>query len=278
MIGYIGAASPALGQNPVLGGRCPADLIIGAETDTALAGLYEPLDAVEDDGTDSPPTAALLADTEFLTALGVKTTARELLATPGGPDELLDLLADPARPVTRTQLTDLYCTLAETPADQVTPPNRLRATLDGELVVTDAEDVVVVDAPDLLPLLAGRPYLPIPLRHAMALADLLDLRLASEAIKADITDPGEPRDVPDPVKALLPDAPPTYIEHDNLTLTDGTEVDWRVLNGVVHTSTFDGLARGLAWAAGRWDQRHLVAAMLAEPERTAELLVEVDFE
>jgi len=35
---------------------------------------------------------------------------------------------------------------------------------------------------------------------------------------------------------------------------------------------------GLAWAAGRWDQRHLVAALLAEPERTADLLVEVDFE
>ena len=61
-------------------------------------------------------------------------------------------------------------------------------------------------------------------------------------------------------------------------LADGTEVDWRVVDGVVHTSTFDGLARGLAWAAGRWDQRHLVAAMLAEPERTADLLVEVDFE
>ena len=47
---------------------------------------------------------------------------------------------------------------------------------------------------------------------------------------------------------------------------------------MVHTSTFDGLARGLAWAACRWDQRHLVAALLSEPDRTAELLVEVDFE
>lgn len=299
--GKLSVQSPTgwwLGQSPVLGGRCPADLIIGGEGDTALAGLYEPLDALDAgsdadadaDFTDSPQLAdaaqlagvplsdSLLADTEFLTALGVKTTARELLSTPGGPDELLDRLADPTRPVTRSQLTDLYCTLAEIPADQVTPPDRLRATLDGDLVVTDAEDVVVVDAPDLLPLLAGRPYLPIPLRHAMALADLLDLRLASEAIKADITTPGLQREVPPPIAALLPDAPPTYIEHDNLTLTDGTEVDWRVLNGVVHTSTFDGLARGLAWAAGRWDQRHLVAAMLAEPERTAELLVEVDFE
>ncbi|GAA2005984.1 hypothetical protein GCM10009838_85270 [Catenulispora subtropica] len=269
--GKLSVPSPTawwLSRNPVLADECPADLIIGE--DTALAGLYDPLD-LED-----APTVG--EDTEFLTALGVKTTARELLAAPGGPDELLDRLAEPDRPVSRSQLTDLYCTLAEVPADQVSPPDRLRATLDGDLVVTDAEDVVVVDAPDLLPLLAGRPYLPIPLRYAIALADLLDLRLASEVIKADITEPGELRDVPEPVRNLLPDAPPTYVEHDDLILDDGTEVDWRVLDGVVHTSTFDGLARGLAWAAGRWDQRHLVAAMLAEPERTAELLVEVDFE
>jgi hypothetical protein len=257
-----------LSQNPVLTERCPADLVVGE--DTALAGLYDRLDPGD--------AAALVADQEFLTGLGVKTTARELLAAPGGPDELLDRLADPDRQVTRTQLTDLYCTLAEVPADQVSPPDQLRATLDGELVVAEADEVVVVDAPDLLPLLAGRPYLPIPLRFAMALADLLDLELASDVIDAGVDEPGEVRDVPEAIRALLPDAPGTYVEHDDLILADGTEVDWRVADGVVHTSTFDGLARGLAWAAGRWDQRHLVSAMLAEPERTADLLVEVDFE
>jgi hypothetical protein len=257
-----------LSRTPVLADKCPADLVAG--DDTALAGLYDRLNPAD--------AGALANDSEFLTALGVKTTARELLATPGGPDELLDRLADEDRSVTRSQLTDLYCTLAEVPADQVSPPDRLRATLDGELVVADAEDVVVVDAPDLLPLLAGRPYLPIPLRFATALADLFDLDLASEVIDAGVDEPGEVRDVPEAVRALLPDAPGTYVEHDDLILADGTEVDWRVAGGVVHTSTFDGLARGLAWAAGRWDQRHLVAAMLAEPERIADLLVEVDFE
>lgn len=257
-----------LSRTPVLADKCPADLVAG--DDTALAGLYDRLNPAD--------AGALAEDSEFLTAVGVKTTARELLATPGGPDELLDRLADADRPVTRSQLTDLYCTLAEIPADRVCPPDRLRATLDGELVVADADDVVVVDAPDLLPLLAGRPYLPIPLRFATALADLLDLDLASEAIDAGVEEPGEVREVPEAVRALLPDAPGTYVEHDDLILADGTEVDWRVAGGVVHTSTFDGLARGLAWAAGRWDQRHLVAAMLAEPERIADLLVEVDFE
>ncbi|WP_194891009.1 molecular chaperone Hsp90 [Catenulispora pinisilvae] len=257
-----------LSRTPVLAGKCPADLLMGE--DTALAGLYDALDPAD--------AGALANDFEFLTALGVKTTARELLAVPGGPDELLDRLADPDRPVSRSQLTDLYCTLAEVPADQVCPPDQLRATLDGELAVAEADEVVVVDAPDLLPLLAGRPYLPIPLRHAHALADLLDLDLASEVIDAGVDEAGQVRDVPDAIRALLPDAPGTYVEHDDLILADGTEVDWRVADGVVHTSTFDGLARGLAWAAGRWEQRHLVSAMLAEPERTADLLVEVDFE
>ena len=174
----------------MLSGRCPADLVVG--DDTSLTGLYDRLDATAD-------LPAVVTEPEFLAALGVKTTARALLAAPGGPDELLDRLADPDRPVTRTQLTDLYCTLAEVSADQVNPPDLLRATLDGELVVADADDVAVVDAPDLLPLLTGRPYLPIPLRHALALADLLDLDLASEVIEAEVAEPGEERDVPEAV-------------------------------------------------------------------------------
>ena len=33
---------------------------------------------------------------------------------------------------------------------------------------------------------------------------------------------------------------------------DGSEVDWWVEDRQVHAATLDGLARGLAWAAGRW--------------------------
>ena len=262
-----------LSRHPVLDGRRPADLV--DEEGGTLSGLYDPFDAEAD------ANAAVAADPEFRTALGVRSTARALLAAPGGPSELLDLLADQDRPVSRGQLTDLYCTLAEC-TDSFVPPDWMRATLDGELVVADADDVVVVDAPDLLPLLAGRPYLPIPLRHALALADLLDLDLASEAVGGEVLGDGEELAVPEAVRLLLPDVADTYVEHDPLLVDDGTEngteVAWRVVDGRVHTSTFDGLARGLAWAAGRWDQRHLVAALLAEPERTADLLVEVDFE
>jgi hypothetical protein len=76
----------------------------------------------------------------------------------------------------------------------------------------------------------------------------------------------------------MPWVPETYVEHDELVLDDEVEVQWRVQDGVVHASTFDGLARALAWAAGRWDRRHLIAALLAEPERAGELAVEAYFD
>ena len=42
----------------------------------------------------------------------------------------------------------------------------------------------------------------------------------------------------------------------------------------MHAATVDGLARGLAWSDGEWDRRHLLAAVLAEPERVDDLLAE----
>jgi hypothetical protein len=42
----------------------------------------------------------------------------------------------------------------------------------------------------------------------------------------------------------------------------------------VHAATMDGLARGLAWSAGRWDQRQDVAAVLADPGRVDDVLAE----
>jgi hypothetical protein len=40
----------------------------------------------------------------------------------------------------------------------------------------------------------------------------------------------------------------------------------------------DGLARGLAWAAGRWSARHLLAEALADPERGEALAREAAWE
>ena len=79
------------------------------------------------------------------------------------------------------------------------------------------------------------------------------------------------REVPQAVRALLPDAPLTYREHDELVV-DGTDVDWRrTPDGVLHAATLEGVAAGLAWAAGQWGRRFEVAALLEDPQRVAEL-------
>jgi len=250
-----------LGRHAVLDGRRPVDLATGGGL---LDGLYDP--APED------------KDPEFLVALGVRTTLEALLTAPGGPNELLDRLADPAREVGGPGLAALYEALGEVPTEQLDPPETLRAWQDGEIVVADAAEVVVVDAPDLLPLLEARPYLAVPAHCATALADLLELDLASEAIPGTVTSEGQPQPVPDAVRELLPACPDTYMEHDELILDDEFEVAWRVIDGVAHASTFDGMARALAWAAGRWDRRHHIAALLAEPESAVELIEETRFE
>jgi hypothetical protein len=93
-----------------------------------------------------------------------------------------------------------------------------------------------------------------------------------------VTSQGERQEVPDEVLSIVPDVPDSYVEHEELILDGESEVAWRVVDGEVHASTFDGLARALAWAAGRWDRRHLIAALLAEPERADELAAEEYFE
>ena len=254
-----------LSRRSVLGGRRPADLATGGGL---LTGLYEP--ALVEGEKDE--------DLGFLVGIGVRTTLEDLLDTPGGPNELLDRLSEPERKLTGGQLVALYEALSEVPTDQVDPPEMLRAWQDGGFVTAAAGDVVVIDAPDLLPLLEARPYLVVPGRSAAALADLLEIDLVSEVIAGEVTSVGEEQSVPDEIRELLPASPAVYIEHEELILDDTHEVAWRVIDGVAHASTFDGMARALAWAGGRWDRRHLIAALLVEPERVDELIEETYYE
>lgn len=79
-------------------------------------------------------------------------------------------------------------------------------------------------------------------------------------------------DVPEPVRVLLgPATPVSYVEHEELYVSD-VEVDWcRASDGVVHAATLEGVAAGLAWASGQWPRRFEVAALLEDPSRTEEL-------
>ena len=249
-----------LRRHPVLGGHRPTGMR-AADTDPLLAGLYD--------------EAALSADQPVARALGVRTSLTELLAEPGGADELLDRLADPGRRVTRAQLRALWTALAA--VAEAAPPDRVRVVCRDEIVVADAGDALVLDAADLWPLVAAQPLVLAPHDRAARLADLLDLPLVSEEIAGLVESSPVRRPVPAIVRAVLPDAPASYYAHDPLVV-DGVSVPWRYTLGAVHAAGPGGLACGLAWASGLWSARHLLAALLGDPGAAVRLLAEADLD
>ena len=258
-----------LRRHVTLAGRRPAGLR-AADSDPLLAGLYDDLAAAP---------SGVLADPAIARALGVRTSLAGLLTEPGGPDELLTRLADEARPVSRPQLRALWSALAtaDLTPDDVTPPDKIRAIRGTEIVVADADDVLILDAPDLWPLVADQPLVLGPHTMASHLADLLDLPLASEEVPGVIESSGEPHPVPEIVRSVLANAPETYQSHDKLVV-DGVEIPWRYRDGEIHAATPQGLACALAWAAGRWQARHVLAALLTSPDDTARALADADLE
>ncbi|MEU9597391.1 molecular chaperone Hsp90 [Streptomyces sp. NPDC048109] len=245
--------------HPVLGGRRPAGLR-AAGGDPLLRGLYDEADATG------------FEDEQVLRALGVRTSVAVLLDEPGGAAELLDRLAEPDRPVTAAQLHALYGALADLDPEQVTLPDEVRAVVDGEVRVVDAADAVVVDSPDLLPFTSGVPLLPVRPARAAELAELFQVRRLSESVTGRVDSEGAEHDVPEPVRVLLgARTPASYVEHEELVV-DGVEIDWRLTDdGALHAATLEGVAAGLAWAAGQWPRRFEVAALLEDESRTEEL-------
>ncbi|MEV0198641.1 hypothetical protein [Nonomuraea sp. NPDC050691] len=249
-----------LSNHPVLDGRRPRELRLPG-ADPLLQGLYADAPAGLDEGA--------------LAMLGVRTTLPELLASHGGPEELLDLMADASVEVDRAQLRALWMALATVDPARVEPPSRVRAVLRGDIVVAAADDAVVVEAPDLLQLVTDRPLVLASYDMAEALSELLDLPLAGELTSGEVTSVGETRPVPPEVRSLLPTAPETYVEHEKL-LVDGVACAWRYFEGMVHCTGVEGLARGLAWATGQWNDRLAVAALLRDPSAVPLLLAEAD--
>ncbi len=155
---------------------------------------------------------------------------------------------------------------------------------DRRVVVVHADDAAVADAPMWLQRTDVAALVPAPPAVAAALAALLDMPLASELAEGVVDDNADgPREAdlvptPEGVLALLPEAPPTWVEHETLHV-DGTPVDWWVegagVDAVVHATQLAGLARGLAQAAGRWVDRHAVEVVLTEPARAQDLAVEM---
>jgi hypothetical protein len=258
-----------LRRNLVIGGHRPGDLL-APDGDPLLAGLYDPIGTAGFD----------FHDPAIARALGVRTSLADLLAEPGGPDELLARLADQARTVSRPQLRALWAALATAEGldrDSVTPPDMVRAVRGNHVVLAESRDALVLDAPDLWPLLADDCLLLAPYQLAGRLADLLDLSLASEEIAGTLDASGQRREVPPIVRAVLPDAPSYYQAHDKLTV-DGIELPWRYLGGEIHAATDAGLGSALAWQAGRWPLRHLLTALLADPDGADRVLADADLD
>jgi hypothetical protein len=271
-----------LGSHPVLNGRRPADLRLDG-TDPLLEGLYDPMPAAAGAAGGPAGLGLLASDAGLARALGVRASLAELLAEPGGADELLDRLADPARPVGRAQLRSLWAALAaaasapgEILAD-VTPPEAIRAVRGANVVVAGASRVLVLDSPDLWPLVAARPLVLAPYDLSLVLAELLGIAVASEWVPGVVEGTGERCRVPGIVTAVLPDAPESYLAHDKLVV-DGVPVPWRCADGEVHAAGPAGLASALAWAAGQWHARHLLASLLTAPEDAPRLLAEADLD
>jgi hypothetical protein len=225
-----------LSSRPVIDGRAARDLRL-ADSEPALAGLYDVAPAVYDE--------------EFLRALGVVGSLDDV-----DPNDVLDRLADPERVVTRAHLRRLDSWLSRQSVD---PPEAVRAVRHGEITVVAARDAVVVDAPDLLVLLGNLAVVPVALSRAAALAEHLDLPLASELSAYPVGSEGSRRD----------DA----IVHEALHVTDvdgnNREIAWRVIGDELHVDARNlqvGLGRGRAWRDGCWDERHRRTEELIDPD------------
>lgn len=205
-----------LARHPVLGGRRPQELRLPDATD--LAGLY---DVAPDTGIGA----------ELLRFAGCLTGLAEVLADSDLAVDLLYRLGDPDRQAAATVLRDVYVRLAGAFDDyDFDPPERVRVAPDRCVPRARA---LVLDAPYLVPLLAG--WAVVPAAGAPdAVADLLGVDRASEVVGDGVevtTEPVEVRawaDVPGAelaaarCGAAVPDARVAF--HTDLRVS-GTDLD-----------------------------------------------------
>lgn len=227
---------------------------------------------------DAPPDWLLGLDRTVRQSIGLVRQLADLDAT--GVRLVLDRLAEESRSIDTAIMLRLWAQLGglddEVTAD-VDPPARVRVLTVAGTAVVDAERAVVVDAPMWLqrPDLGG--HVVASGAAAETLTALLDLPTARELAPGAVAG-GTPTPVPAAVRHVVPGAPTTWWAHDEL-LVDGNEADWWVdETDRPHAATSDGLARALAQAAGRWSERHLLAALLAEPDREHELVAELAYD
>ncbi|WP_255363637.1 sacsin N-terminal ATP-binding-like domain-containing protein [Geodermatophilus sp. DSM 45219] len=246
--------------HPVLDGRRPDRL---RHPDApGLQGLYEPAQA--------PPG--------LLGLLRPPASADDVLADVDGALELLDRLADPHRTVPPALLRTVHARLAVAlDGVDVDPPDRVRVAPD---CVVPAGEAVVLDAPWLQPLVDA-PLVPAGGAPG-AVADLLDLPLASEVVPARVESRPVRRvrwaDVPGAELAAarlgVPALTGEVAVHEPLR-AGGRAVPWWPGDGAdAVDGTAAALGRALAWRAGAWPLRQALAEAFARPDHAAALAAE----
>ena len=216
-------------------------------SDPLLVGLFDVVRSTGDD--------------EFLVAAGA---LRDL--DDADHDEIAARLGDRDRVVTRAQVKALYARL-----DLRDAPAAVRAVRGTELVVAAANDAVVVDLPELLPLLGNYAVVPASLSDASRVADTLNVALASELGGFALVSDGRPDN--------------DHVVHDQLLVEDvdgdAQRVAWRFADGELHVDANAlefGLGRGRAWRDGQWSQRYLVTELLRGAVPSSVLLAEADLD
>jgi hypothetical protein len=241
-----------LRQHAFIGGR-PLTEFCAPDADPVLHSLFEPLEAE--------------LDPAVVRAVGLPTSLADV-----DPVLLLDRLADPSVRMDAQLLGAMYAAVAAVDPEMVEPPDRIRVADGSTTRLVDPDDALVADGPQWLQL-GFAAVVPGP----GTLGEILGIDVASDRYDVGKLPAGAETPVPHVVAMMLPDAALTYVEHEDLRVA-GRSVDWWVDGGVVHAATVDGLARGLAWAADRWDLRFVVAEALRDPSSAATLLAEQAFD
>ena len=247
-----------LSTHRVLDGARPDRLRHPASTE--LQGLYEPASA----------------DPAVLELLRPPRTVDDVLLDVDGAIDLLDRLGDPARTVPPAVLHTVYARIAAVlDGIDVAPPDRVRVAPDRV-----AAEAVVLDAPYLQPLVDA-PVVPAGGAPG-AVADLLDLPLAGELVRASVGSRPDRRvawaDLPGAALAAArlgrTELSGEVAVHPALTV-GGRSVSWWPDGDVDHVDGSPAaLGRALAWRAGRWSARQALAEAFAHPDRADQLAAE----
>ncbi len=194
--------------------------------------------------------------------------------------DLLEAMADaPEEPPGLAELLELWRALGDAVRQgRVTEPpgcTRFWALAPGlQARLVAAVDICVPDTPAWLQREDLGPVLVPGAGNALAVADLLDLDLASERAEGRVTSQGATTALPPALAsaARLP-LPSHWRRHDRLLVDDVPVGWWLDENDDCHAVDLTGLAAALAARAGRWPERFRLAALLTS-DTPARLLLD----